>query len=382
MRILVVGAGIGGLAAARGLLAAGHEVTVFEGAERPRTTGAAITVWCGGVGILQELGVRLHCAGACIDRLEARTDKGGRLYTIDVLQATRQHGFASMTVPRRLLLERMAEGLPAGTVEYGRRYLRSVDDGRRVTAFFADGSTATGEVLIGADGHHSAVRRQLWGCDPTVPAGWSTWQGIGAFLGDVTGPRHGLMINGRNGFCGLMPAGEGLLQWWFSHPNTAACPGPHLPALRRRFGGWADPVPAVLEKIAEAEIEMFPHHTHRVPRIWGRGRSTLVGDAVHTMPPVVAQGANQALEDAWLLTEYLRRAEAVIPALRRYERTRHRRVAPIARLAATEYTYRYHPPALDRLVPGPVVSRAYSHWLRLTSDYLRGGARASTRSLP
>ncbi|MEV6397178.1 NAD(P)/FAD-dependent oxidoreductase [Streptomyces sp. NPDC051907] len=380
MKLLVVGAGVGGLAVARGALAAGHDVRVFERAEQPRTTGAAITVWAGGVGILRESSVRLDGAGARIDGIDARTDAGERLYTIDVLASTNRLGHESLTVPRRTLLERMAEGLPPGTVEYGRCFDRFADDGRRVTVGFADGSTATGDVLIGADGHRSAVRRQLWGHDPTTPAGWATWQGLGTFLADVTGPRHGIMINGRSGFCGLMPAGEGLLQWWFSYPCTTDSSGPHLPALRRRFGAWADPAPLVLEKVDEAEIEMFPHYTHRVPPRWGTGRATLVGDAAHTMPPVVAQGANQALEDAWALTAALadttaRDLDGTSRTLRGYERARRRRVAPIARLAATEYTYRYRPPIVDRLTPSPVVSWAYGQWLTQTSDYLRGARR-------
>ncbi|MET8027725.1 FAD-dependent oxidoreductase [Streptomyces avermitilis] len=394
MKLLVVGAGVGGLAVARGALAAGHDVRVFERAEEPRTTGAAITVWAGGVGILREFGVRLDGVGARIDSIDARTDAGERLYTIDVLTSTKRLGHESLTVPRRSLLERMAEGLPSGTIEYGRCFNRFTDDGKRVTITFADGSTATGDVLIGADGHRSAVRRQLWGHDPTAPAGWATWQGLGTFLADVTGPRHGIMINGRDGFCGLMPAGEGLLQWWFSYPCTTDRGGPHLPTLRRRYGAWADPVPLVLEKVDEAEIEMFPHYTHRVPPGWGTGRATLVGDAAHTMPPVVAQGANQALEDAWVLTgrltgrtargpdgtaDTLRGPDGTADTLRGYERARRRRVAPIARLAATEYTYRYRPPVVDRLTPSAVLSWAYGHWLTQTSDYLRGSGRRRTR---
>jgi FAD-dependent urate hydroxylase len=72
--------------------------------------------------------------------------------------------------------------------------------------------------------------------EPARPAGWATWQGIGTFLADVTGPQHGLMINGRAGFCGLLPAGEGLLQWWFSFPYDPGTTGLQLPLLRDRFG--------------------------------------------------------------------------------------------------------------------------------------------------
>ncbi|WP_405606899.1 FAD-dependent monooxygenase [Streptomyces sp. NBC_01508] len=103
------------------------------------------------------------------------------------------------------------------------------------------------------------------------------------------------------------------------------------------------------------------------------GRTTLVGDAAHTMPPIVAQGANRAREDAWVLARSLGNGHHdPVATLRRYERLRRRVVRPIARFDATEYTYRYHPPVFDRLIPGgAAVSRAYGHWLRGANNYLR-----------
>ncbi|MDL4773655.1 FAD-dependent oxidoreductase [Actinomadura xylanilytica] len=383
MRVLVIGAGVGGLATAQGLLDHGHEVRVFEKAPALRTTGAAFTLWSNGTGILGELGVSLDRLGGPVDVLEQRSSDGRRLLTIEVARAARHFGHPHVSLPRRRLLERLAGGLPGGTVAFGRDCTAiGQEDGHAWAGF--GGTTVTGDVLVGADGHHSIVRETLWGAGLARPSGWATWQGLGEVPVGVASSRTGLMIVGREGLCGLMPAGDGLLQWWFDLRWTPGEPVPASPIadLRRRFGHWASPVPEVLAAVDEADAAFFPHHRHRVPRTWGEGRITLAGDAAHTMPPTVAQGANQALEDAWALVDALKDlgVRDVPGALRRYERTRSRRAALVSRVAGTEYTNRYRP-RLSRLAPDALVSRAYTRWLGLVSGYLPGSAtsRPGTR---
>ncbi|GAA3819796.1 FAD-dependent urate hydroxylase HpxO [Sphaerisporangium flaviroseum] len=371
MRVLVIGAGVGGLAVARALGADGHEVTVFERAPGLRTTGAALTLWSNGTGILAELGVSLEGVGAAIDVLQQWDAHGGLLMSVDVAHAAGTYGHPHISLPRRRLLERLADGLAPGVISFGKACTGIGQDGARVRAQFADGTSAEGDLLIGADGHHSAVRDHLWGGDPTEPSGWATWQGLGPVPIDVVTSRRGLMIVGREGLCGLMPAGEGLLQWWFDLRWSPGDPIPASPvaALRERFGGWGAPVGDVLASVGDADVEWFPHHRHRVPRRWGSGRATLVGDAAHTMPPTRAQGANQALEDAWALATALREARDVPAVLREYERARSRRAGVVARQAGSESTNKYRP-TLARLLPDVLLSRYYTRWLKRVSDYL------------
>jgi FAD-dependent urate hydroxylase len=374
VRAVIIGAGIGGLGAARALTADGHQVAVFERAGGLRTTGAGLTLWSNGTGILSELGVSLDGVGAPIEVLEQRGEDGRRLLSIDVAQAARRYGHPHVLLPRRRLLERLADGLPPGTVSFGRACTGMVQDGERVRAEFANGTKVTGDLLIGADGHRSVVRDHLWGGDPTEPTGWATWQGLTPVPIDVTSSRRGLMISGRAGSCGLMPAGEGLLQWWFDLRWPAGDPLPASPLaeLRQRFGHWASPVGEVLAALGDADVEFFAHHRHGVPRRWGTGRATVAGDAAHTMPPTRAQGANQALEDAWVLAGRLRTTADVPVALRQYERARSRRAALVARHAGSEDINRYRP-VLSRLIPDALVSRYYTRWLRQISNYLATG---------
>src|ERR1700728_4181760 len=240
MKVLIIGAGVGGLAAARALGADGHQVTVFEQAPGLRRGGAAVTLWSNGTGILGELKVPLDDVGAPIDVLELRDDHGRLLIRADVARAAAHYGHPHICLPRSRLLERLADGLPASTIRLGRACTRVGQDGAGVRAEFADGTTARGDLLIGADGRGSVVRDQLWDGDPAESAGWGSWQGVSPVPIDITASHRGVMFVGRAGTCGLMPAGEGLLQWWFDQRWTPDTPAPASPiaALRERFGGW------------------------------------------------------------------------------------------------------------------------------------------------
>ncbi|NEA30027.1 FAD-dependent oxidoreductase [Actinomadura bangladeshensis] len=372
MRVLVIGAGVGGLAAAAALLADGHEVRVAEAADAPRTGGAAVTLWSNGTGVLRGLGVSLDGVGAPIDVLEQLSEDGRRLVTIDVARAARVHGHPHICLPRRRLLERLADALPDGVVEFGRACTGVVQKGEIVQAEFADGSTSEADLLVGADGRRSVVRDHLWGGDPGEPSGWGTWQGLGPVPIDLVSSRTGLMIAGRAGSVGLMPAGEGLLQWWFDMPWSPDDPPLTAPLaeIRRRFGHWCAPVPDVLAAVEDADVELFPHYGHRVPRKWGSGRITLAGDSAHSMPPTRAQGANQALEDAWALAAVLRRMPGDVPAaLREYERKRSRKAGIVARHAGREDLNRL-PSSVSRLFPDGLTSLYYTRWLAQISDFL------------
>jgi FAD-dependent urate hydroxylase len=368
MRVLVVGGGVAGLATAHGLIAAGHDVRVFERAEQLRATGGAVTLWSNGIGVLDAFGVDLDGAGRGIDAFEAWRADGRPIWNINVTQIRRRLGYGALTIPRYRLVERLGATLPEGVVELGREVTSIEADGDRVRVHFADGAAAAGDVLIGADGYRSVVRRLLIG-DEAHPTGWVTWQGLFATDHPLAAGKVGVNVIGRGGVCGLLPAGEGLLQWWFEVRASSSGEIPIEPVemLRKRFGSWRPPVPEILDQIAEADA--FPHVRHRVPRVWGGLRSTLVGDAAHVMPPALARGANQSLEDAWVLAATLR-SDDVTASLRRYEQLRRRRVAVVSRLAMLATTQQERPWTRVSRLPNRPVTLLYGSGLRAASTFL------------
>lgn len=367
MDVIIAGAGIGGLALAHGLLADGHRVRVLEQAPAPRTGGAGVTIFSNGAAALAGLGVPLDGLGAIIDDLDIRSADGRRVLRFDLRVMRRHTGFPVVTLPRDRLIARLSAELPGDVILFGHGVTAvTVDD--TVTVTDAAGRRHAADVVVGADGHRSAVRRSVLDPTPATENGWVTWQGLTPVLPAVT---SGLFIVGDAGACGLMPAGDGLLQWWFDMPDPGGFGAGAADLLRERFAGYADPVPALLATVTDADLGCFPHALHRVPDRWGVGPTTLVGDAAHVFPPSQAQGANQALEDAWLLRRALRTPGPA--ALRRYEVLRSRRVRRVSAMAASEVTNR---PAgtvarlTAPLVPAAVTGRGYLALIRRFSSVL------------
>ena len=331
LRILVVGAGVSGISVARGLLRDGHDVTVFD--QRPNATagGGAVTIWSNGATVLDQLGVDMDGAGQLLSAVRVMTSTGRPLATMDLDAMVNRLGAPIRMVPRRILLERLLKGFPADRIRCNSRATRVVDNGNGVRVDFEDGSSADGDVLIGADGLHSVVR-DVVGAPPAKPTGWCSWQGL-VTLPEIAEPHVARMMIGEHGNLGLWPAGGSDLQWWFDLPWSPDFVRPQRPIemIRSHFAGWSDMVDQVLATLTDDHLapSPFPHFRHPIPSA-GTGAVTLLGDAAHAMPPTLAQGTNQALLDTMVLCKAISDSGDVSGALRRYESTRRRKVKAVS----------------------------------------------------
>jgi FAD-dependent urate hydroxylase len=344
---LVIGGGIAGPATAIALQKAGIEATVYEA--HPGTaeaTGAWLTLASNGIDALRVLGADAPAlaAGFPTPNITLRSTTGKRLGDART-GATLADGTTSHTLKRADLYRGLREqALARGIrIEHGRRLVEAHETASGVRAVFADGSEATGDVLIGCDGVHSAVRRII---DPAAPApAYTGLLGTGGYARGVAVEASAgsfEMIFGRRAFFGYVVAPDGEV-WWFSNvprrPEPAAAELRATSEQRRRELllelHACDAGPAI--PLIEATPEIGPVSAmHLIPHLpkWHAGRMVVVGDAAHAPSPTSGQGASLAIEDAVVLATCLRDVREPRAAFARFEAARRPRVERIIKWAA------------------------------------------------
>ena len=371
LRILIIGAGVGGISIARGLLRDGHDVTVFEQRPDMRPGGGAVTIWSNGSTVLEQLGVDMDGAGQLLSTVRIATSTGRPLVHIDVTSIVDRLGGSVRMVPRRVLLDRLLQGFTADRIRCNSRAVGAVSTHDGLQIEFEDGSRADGDLLIGADGLHSKVR-DIAGAKPAKPTGWCSWQGL-ITLPHIADKDVAVQIIGAHGNLGLWPAGGSDLQWWFDLPWSPDFIRPECPIdmIRSNFAGWSDLVDEVLATLTDEDLapSPFPHFRHPIPRSPRLGAVTLLGDAAHTMPPILAQGTNQALLDTMVLCKALsdfRNGASggnadLSSALRWYEKTRRRRLSAVSWVTSRQMSQ-----SEAVLKPAAMVSDSFGTWAMTT----------------
>ncbi|MCC5988802.1 MAG: FAD-dependent monooxygenase [Pararhodobacter sp.] len=334
---LVLGAGVAGLAVALALRRYGAEALVLEQAPEISEVGAGLQISPNGVRVLQGLGLDPAALGMRAEAVEL-CDMRGRLVTR--MQLPAEPGF--FLCHRADLVAGLAEALRA---EGGRiNLLQRVDqvtlgDGAQVEMRTVPGDRRKASLMIGADGLHSVLRGALNGAAAPVFTGQVAWRalipGEGAAERPVVqvfmGPgRHLVSYPLRGGALRNLVAVEERNRWAAEGWNHYDDPG----ALRRAFTGFGGPVPGWLQAVRE--VLLWGLFRHPVAARWHdpEGRVAILGDAAHPTLPFLAQGANMALEDAWVLAAALAsRPDDRGAALAHYQSLRAPRCAAIVRAA-------------------------------------------------
>jgi 2-polyprenyl-6-methoxyphenol hydroxylase-like FAD-dependent oxidoreductase len=271
--------------------------------------------------------------GAPIEWFKEYTAKGEQLTAWPVGQMSREIGVPSVCLDRDALLGVLVGALDDGAIRAGMECVGFCQDTTGVTARFADGGEERGDLLIGADGIRSVVRRRLRGTSDPRYAGYTAWRAIIPFT-DPQAPEDTFAETwGRGKRFIHYPVGGGrhYLSCFMAVPEDMPEPSEGRRAmLLKRYARWLAPTRALIEATPDEEIHRTAIVAHLPLRRWGEGRVTLLGDAAHPMTPNLGQGACQAIEDAVVLAKCLREGSGdLTAALRAYEARRKGRTASI-----------------------------------------------------
>jgi len=330
VKAIIIGAGMGGLSAGIALRRIGWDVEVYEQVVENKPVGAAISLWSNGVKCLNYLGLEklIAALGGQMDTMAYRDGFTGETMTeFSLRPVVEQTGQRPYPVSRAELQSMLMHELGLEHVRLGKRMVDIADDGDAVTATFADGSTATGDILIGADGAKSRTRDYV--LDESVErryAGYVNFNGLVDIDETIAPATQWTTYVGDGKRVSLMPIAGGRFYFFFDVPLPAGLDYDRSQAkevLSEYFSGWAPQVHkliGMLDPLAVNRVEIFdidPFDT------WVKGRVALLGDAGHNTTPDIGQGGCSAMEDAVVLAIALQtNTLGVEDALIRYQNRR------------------------------------------------------------
>ena len=345
LSVIIVGAGIGGCAAALALRRAGCRVDVYEQALEKTEVGAGIQISPNASRLLQRygLGTELESVSVRPVAVEARRWQDGKILAREDLgeSIAAAYGAPYYHIHRADLLRILSAPIMNDALHLAKRCVRIIENGQTVRAEFQDGTCAEADILVGADGIHSVVREYLFGKElprfsgnvayrGLVPAERVAGLGIEFKSTNWMGPRghfvHYYVSSGRYlNFVAVTEQSNWTHESWTDRADLAE--------VHAYYEGWHPQIHAILDGVqATFKWALFDREPLNA---WSKGRVTLLGDACHPMLPYMAQGAAQAIEDGAALAACLQRGrpEKVADLLREYEAIRQPRTAAIQALA-------------------------------------------------
>ena len=347
IKVLVVGGGIGGIACMLALRQRGIDAQLFEQAAAFGQVGAGIQVASNGARILLRLGL-----GAALKTVatypEGRDyrgwDTGERLYYTPLGQKAEAHfGSPYYAAHRAELLDVLLSGLDKSAVRLGSRFERVDQDDKSVTLTLADGTTAQGDILVGADGIHSTVRAQLFGKELPRYTGNVAWRGLvpaervahldlGSVVGVWMGPNRSIVqyyvSAGRTfNWIGISRSPHPARESWLAEGK--------IEDALAEYDGWHSTIRTIMAATPKV-LRQALYDREPLPD-WQVGRIVLLGDAAHPMLPFYAQGGAQSIEDAYVLAGCIAEGQdRPLAALARFVKMRLPRTAWMQGLARHE----------------------------------------------
>ncbi|WP_431903264.1 FAD-dependent oxidoreductase [Amycolatopsis thermoflava] len=303
-RVAVIGAGPAGMATALSVRQAGHDVVLLERYPRARPAGNILNLWPPPIKALGLLGVDVTDLGAPCHS-EFRTAAGRTRASIDLpAEVVRDYGGGFIGLLRPALYERLLAALPSGVLRVNCPVRTVEQDENGISLTLADGEVLEADVVVGADGIDSLVRRTLWGESPKREHHLHIF---GGYTFDATAERglcvvsHDRTVQGS--WTSIRHQGRDGFQWWVltAHDAAAEFTGDLHATATALAAGFADPLPRLIAATPPENLQRWVLRDRKPLKQWSRGRATLVGDAAHPTSPYAAYGAGMAIEDGYFL---------------------------------------------------------------------------------
>jgi salicylate hydroxylase len=332
-RIAIIGGGIGGLTAATALHKCGVEVEVFEQSGKIGEIGAGVALTPNAMKAYRALGLEAEVTdiGYESDYQELRNWNTGAVFSRVPRKGayTKEFGAAYLTMHRADLIDVLRQQLPERLIHLGARCTEVETSDTSARARFADGKDIEADIIVGADGIHSAVRRSLFGPEAPRFAGCVCWRGLVLFDAFPPGvvSRDGTMYMGPRSHVIYYLVRRGELVNFVAHMEGHSWTGESWTQecdrseVMETYAGWHEPLLQLLGS-SERYYKWALYDRDPLER-WTKGRATLLGDSAHAMLPYIGQGACMAIEDGYALAAAVaQRPDESGEALRHYEQLR------------------------------------------------------------
>jgi salicylate hydroxylase len=375
LEVGIVGAGLGGLAAAIALQQQGIPTQVYEKAQELQPIGAGLTLFPNGLKVLDAIapGIveTLKRLGSETHQVKLQSSTGD-LFGQNQLTLTEKYSYPMLNLRWSDLQATLISRLPTEIIHLDHQCVDFASCDRGVQIQFSNGQTSNVDLLIGADGIHSLIRQRLVKDGSPCYAGRLSWRAVIPYQDELLSQHTATIVNGAEGknFL-LVDVGNGQFFWSAGALMAEGLQSDSPETVKSRvletFANWAAPVEAIVEATPPTAIIERPIYDRPPLATWSDRNLTLLGDAAHPMVPSLGQGANMAFEDAWELAHCLAEQPTIAAALASYEHSRVYRTQIIQVRSSVQGSRSYDPDSktvlLGVMEQAHVAQAAFEDWL-------------------
>lgn len=320
-RIAIIGAGIGGLTTALAFKQKGLNVIVYESAAEIKPVGAGIGIANNAMQIFKKLGIheKIENAGVKVSSMNITDHKLQLLSLIDLKEFEVKYGVCNVSIHRAVLQNILAEEIGFENIKLSKRLLK-IEQNENVKLFFEDGSIETADVVIAADGIKSVVRNQLFDPSQIRDTNQICWRGVSKVSLSKDYSNKAVEAWGKGKRFGFVQVNDQDI-YWYAVVNESLI-NQHDDNLHDLFADFNNDVLNIIENTSDDTviknriIDLKPIHN------WFNKKVCLLGDSAHATTPNLGQGACQAIEDAYLLTEIYKEDKPIEAVFKEYQKLR------------------------------------------------------------